>query len=66
MRMPGSNSAIALALSFLALLGKPARSFEPVAVPEFPSLDPRSWIGTPVSVRGLRGQVILLDVWTFG
>ncbi len=59
-------SAIALVLSSVALLGKPARGPEPAAVPEFPSLDASNWIGNPVSVRELRGQVILLDVWTFG
>ena len=38
----------------------------PRPVPEFSTLDPKHWVGTPVSVRELRGRVILLDVWTFG
>jgi hypothetical protein len=46
----------------------PAASAMPKAepAPEFPSLDPEHWVGTPVSLRELRGKVVLLDVWTFG
>jgi hypothetical protein len=36
------------------------------AAPEFPTQDPRQWVGTPVTLRELRGRVVLLDVWTFG
>jgi hypothetical protein len=33
--------------------------------PPFPA-DPARWIGTPQTWDSLRGQVVLLDVWTFG
>jgi len=36
------------------------------AAPEFPSQDPREWIGPPQSLKALAGKVVLLDVWTFG
>jgi len=34
--------------------------------PEFPSQDPREWIGPPMSLKALAGKVVILDVWTFG
>jgi hypothetical protein len=34
--------------------------------PPFPTQDPKRWIGDPVSLRDLRGRVVLLEVWTFG
>jgi hypothetical protein len=34
--------------------------------PEFPSQDPRQWIGPPQSLKALEGRVVILDVWTFG
>jgi hypothetical protein len=55
-------TAIGLALSALVLHAGPA----PRAVPEFSTLDPEHWVGPPVSVRELRGHVVLLDIWTFG
>lgn len=36
------------------------------AAPAFPSQQATSWIGPPQSWEGLRGQVVVLDVWTFG
>ena len=33
--------------------------------PPFPSARAADWIGTPASWEGLRGRVVLLDVWTF-
>jgi thiol-disulfide isomerase/thioredoxin len=33
--------------------------------PPFPSARAADWIGTPVTWEGLRGRVVLLDVWTF-
>jgi hypothetical protein len=37
------------------------------AAPEFPSRDPQPWINSPpLSISGLRGQVALIDVWTYG
>ncbi len=34
--------------------------------PEFPTQSRKHWVGTPLSLRDLRGRVVLLDVWTFG
>ena len=34
--------------------------------PEFPSQDPKQWIGRPQSLQALAGKVVILDVWTFG
>ena len=34
--------------------------------PEFPSQDPKQWIGPPQNWKGLEGKVVILDVWTFG
>ena len=35
--------------------------------PDFPSADPNFWINSaPLTMAGLRGHVVLLDVWTFG
>jgi hypothetical protein len=34
--------------------------------PEFPSQDPKEWIGPPQSLKALAGKVVILDVWTFG
>lgn len=41
-----------------------SEEFDPA--PEFPSQDPREWIGPPQSLKALAGKVVLLDVWTFG
>ncbi|HZM70160.1 MAG TPA: hypothetical protein VFB95_07315 [Candidatus Cryosericum sp.] len=35
--------------------------------PEFPTQDPALWINSPpLSMSGLRGRVVLIDIWTFG
>ena len=34
--------------------------------PELPARDASAWVGEPVRLADLRGQVVLLDVWTFG
>lgn len=34
--------------------------------PEFPSQDPKRWIGPPQTLKNLVGRVVILDVWTFG
>ena len=37
------------------------------AVPEFPTRDPQRWINSaPLSISDLQGQVVLIDVWTYG
>lgn len=37
----------------------------PVAAPPFPR-SASDWIGAPANWAGLRGRVVLLNVWTFG
>jgi hypothetical protein len=34
--------------------------------PELPTRDASAWVGEPVRLADLRGEVVLLDVWTFG
>ena len=55
--------AAALLLMAFATSVQPARYDK---APEFPSQDPRQWIGPPQSLKALDGKVVLLDVWTFG
>lgn len=39
---------------------------EPVQAPEFTHLDRGDWINsTPLTIRSLRGKVILIDFWTY-
>lgn len=47
----------------LAAAGQTARYGK---APEFPSQDPKQWIGPPQNWKGLEGKVVILDVWTFG
>ncbi len=54
-----------LAAGLLAIACAGARASSLAPAPEFPSADPQRWIGTPVTLASLRGQVVLLDVWTF-
>ena len=55
---------------FAALMvGAFAASVQPARydqAPEFPSQDPKQWIGPPQSIKSLAGKVVILDVWTFG
>jgi len=57
--------AVSAALLLLALAAsvQPARYDK---APEFPSQDPKQWIGPPQSLKALEGKVVILDVWTFG
>jgi hypothetical protein len=34
--------------------------------PPFPSARPADWVGAPATWESLRGNVVLLEVWTFG
>jgi hypothetical protein len=37
------------------------------AAPDFPTRDPGMWINSaPLSISDLTGQVVLIDVWTYG
>jgi hypothetical protein len=44
--------------------GDPAPHSPPVP-PPFPSAKAKDWIGTPQTWDGLRGQVVLLEVWRY-
>ena len=56
--------ALAIGLA-LALPNASTGAKRPRFAPEFPSQEPSRWIGSPQSMAGLRGRVVLLDVWTF-
>jgi len=61
---PGLRSLVAAVLvGALAASVQPARYDQ---APEFPTQDPKRWIGPPQSLKALRGKVVILDVWTFG
>jgi hypothetical protein len=49
----------------LAITSHHGRAESAPTAPPFPA-DPARWIGTPQTWDSLRGQVVLLDVWTFG
>jgi hypothetical protein len=53
----------ALVLVAFAASVQPARYDR---APDFPSQDPKVWIGPPQSLKALQGKVVILDVWTFG
>ena len=37
------------------------------SAPDFPTRDPNLWINsTPLSIGELKGQVVVIDVWTYG
>jgi hypothetical protein len=61
--MKGRDLAAVLGLLALAAAVQPARNDQ---APEFPSQDPKQWIGPPQSLKALAGKVVILDVWTFG
>ncbi len=45
----------------------PRKTNPPIRMPEFTQADPAAWINSkPLSVKELRGKVVLLDVWTYG
>ncbi len=53
-------------LGILALCASPPTASERAA-PEFPRADAAGWINSaPLTMRALRGQVVVLDIWTFG
>jgi hypothetical protein len=54
--------AAAVMVAFAASV-QPARYDQ---APEFPSQDPKQWIGPPQSLKALEGKAVILDVWTFG
>ncbi len=63
----GTLAATAAALAALAWLALPtsdARGNPPA--PEFTHSAPEAWINSPpLTIADLRGQVVLIDVWTF-
>jgi hypothetical protein len=61
--------ALLCGLLFTAACLSSAGSAEPrdQAAPDFPTRDPQLWINSPpLSISDLRGQVVLIDVWTYG
>ena len=54
------------AVALLIALSRPAETARYDQAPEFPTQDPREWIGPPQSLAALKGKVVILDVWTFG
>ena len=64
-------SVLALILGLAPMSGclSSAGTAEPrdQAAPDFPTQDPGLWINsTPLSIAELKGQVVLIDVWTYG
>ncbi|MES2883235.1 MAG: redoxin domain-containing protein [Pseudomonadota bacterium] len=48
------------------LLAACGASAQPRAAPEFPTRSAEAWINSaPITLASLRGQVVLLDFWTF-
>jgi AhpC/TSA family protein len=60
-RWPAWLALAALLLAPFVIAGADGRE-----APELPTRDPSAWVGEPVRLADLRGQVVLLDVWTFG
>ena len=45
----------------------PGKNNPPAFLPEFTQVDPAAWINSkPLSIKDLRGKVLLVDIWTFG
>lgn len=65
-RFAGQALAAGLLFGLSLLLARPALTARYRKAPEFPSQDPREWVGPPQSMKALAGKVVLLDVWTFG
>jgi hypothetical protein len=64
MTVAGKGAVIAaMVMVAFAASVQPARHDR---APEFPSQDPKQWIGPPQSLKALEGKVVILDVWTFG
>ena len=56
-----------LALVLAVLTTACAQAFEQRPLPEFTASAPDHWINSPpLQTADLRGQVLLIDVWTFG
>jgi hypothetical protein len=60
------KSLFAAAVMGLLALSASVQSARYDQAPEFPSQDPKQWIGPPQSLKALEGKVVILDVWTFG
>jgi thiol-disulfide isomerase/thioredoxin len=51
----------------LSVQGSEIPAGQALPVPEFTHADNRDWLNSePLSLRDLRGQVVLIDFWTFG
>jgi hypothetical protein len=60
-RLPAWAVLAALLMAPFVIAGAGGRE-----APELPTREPSAWVGEPVRLADLRGQVVLLDVWTFG
>ncbi len=57
---------ISVLVTLLALWPCAAAAELPIA-PPFPATEPAAWINSPpLSLKALRGQVVLIEFWTFG
>jgi thiol-disulfide isomerase/thioredoxin len=57
--------AATLLLGLVVALATAGQSTRYDKAPEFPSQNPKEWIGPPRSMKALEGKVVILDVWTF-
>lgn len=64
-RLRSGLAAVAVVALGIAV-ARPAQTARYERAPEFPSQDPKEWVGPPQSLKALAGKVVILDVWTFG
>jgi hypothetical protein len=57
-------AVLATAVLGLAAAPRPAPG-QPSQMPEFPPAAPDRWLNsTPLALKDLRGQVVLIEIWT--
>lgn len=57
-------ASLVLTNSFAAF---PKKTDPPLRAPEFTQMDSSAWFNSePLSIKDLRGKVVLLDIWTYG
>ena len=72
LRLPIVVAGLAAGLGLLACVappgaGSPGGARAGGAALEFPTTDPAAWINSaPLTLAGLRGEVVLIDVFTYG
>jgi thiol-disulfide isomerase/thioredoxin len=66
MKVAFFGSIISLAAAALLCAAVEAREIPPQAAPEFTHSGAEAWINSPpLSLKALRGNVVLIDFWTF-